>query len=105
MAELKPEHQDGVFQLWVLNSNIRYASSGRKGVGSALKVLFRTISRAEAEKLLETPTEATQDISLPQEAIDVVGLALTDSRMLLPAKDRSFKEWRVALLDRWTAEG
>ena len=104
MTESKPESQGSVYHLWVLNNNIRYASSGRDGVRSALKVLFRVIDRAEAEKLLETPTEVTQDISLPQGAIDAVGRALTESCMLLPASDRVFKEWRVALLDRWAGQ-
>lgn len=95
----------GVLHLWVLNSSIRYASSGRDGVISAVKLLFRTTSSADAERLLEKPTTDAQEMTLPAEAIVEIRRALADSCMLLPVKDRVYKEWQVALLDRWAAGG
>ena len=97
--------QGGVLQLWVLNGNIRYASSSREGVVSAIKLLFRTVARKDAELLLEKPTSDAQEISLPAQAISEIGRALAASCTLLPVKERVYKQWQVALLNRWAGLG
>lgn len=38
---------------------------------------------------------------MPAKALNEIAEILDDSNMLLPVKDRLFKQWRVGLLPRW----
>ncbi|KAF5515547.1 Uncharacterized protein CGCS363_v000957 [Colletotrichum siamense] len=89
--------------LWILNSNIAYASSGREGKRSAIKLLYREIPQHEADAMLETMTSDVQEVNLPMADISRAAEVLRSSTELLPPSERVFKEWNVGLLDKWQA--
>lgn len=91
-----------VLHVWVLNSTIRYASSRRALPVPAIKLLYRVIDITEADSILEKINSDAQEINLPIEAIQSVAQGLKESNGMLPDKDRTFKEWTVGLLERWT---
>ncbi|KAF4123413.1 Pfam:DUF2351 [Geosmithia morbida] len=86
--------------LWVLNSNVTYVSSLAEGKKSAMKILFRSITVDEGNKLVDSITSDVQDISFPSSAIKTATNTLELSNTLLPARERSFKSWKVGLLER-----
>ncbi|RCI15662.1 hypothetical protein L249_3524 [Ophiocordyceps polyrhachis-furcata BCC 54312] len=90
--------------LWVLNANMVYTSSARQGKRAAMKMLYREISLDEGHDLVDSLTSNVQDISLPKRAIEAVRRALEASTALMPERERSFKDWRAGLLDRWATE-
>ncbi|KAF0332691.1 hypothetical protein GQ607_000707 [Colletotrichum asianum] len=89
--------------LWILNSNIAYASSGREGKRSAIKLLYREIPQHEADAMLETMTSDVQEVNLPMADIARAAEVLRSSTEMLPPSERVFKEWNVGLLDKWQA--
>ncbi|OHW92746.1 HECT-like ubiquitin conjugating enzyme-binding domain containing protein, partial [Colletotrichum incanum] len=89
--------------LWILNSNIAYASSRREGKRSAIKLLYREITQEEADSMLESMTSDVQEVSLPMAEIAGAAQGLKASSELLPPSERVFKEWNVGLLDKWEA--
>ncbi|CAI0653025.1 unnamed protein product [Colletotrichum noveboracense] len=89
--------------LWILNSNIAYASSGREGKRSAIKLLYREIPQHEADAMLETMTSDVQEVNLPMADISRAAKVLRSSTEMLPPSERVFKEWNVGLLDKWQA--
>lgn len=104
--------KDKVVHIWVLNSGIVYASSSsdeaavakrRPGAGSgtlAIKLLYRWVSREEADRMLDSLTGDAQEVNIPVKAIQEVMQHLDESNSLLPATERIFKEWKVGLLRR-----
>lgn len=90
-----------VLHVWVLNSNIRYASSSRAAPVLAIKLLYRFMQRAEADAMLEKLISDVQEINLPEESIRAVVGVLEDSNSVLPAREKLFKEWKIGLLKRW----
>lgn len=102
------EGEDKVLQVWVLNSSIVYAASGRSAESQtpvaparAIKLLYKYIPRAEADAILDNLSSDVQEINLPRETIGAVTELLETSTHLLPARDRLFKEWKIGLLERW----
>lgn len=97
-----PAGTEMVLHLWVLNSNIAYASTEEPGVvKTAIKLLYRIISRSDADKLLEPMACDIQDISLAKEALEESIGCLETSNRLLPQEQRSHQDWKVGLLDRY----
>ncbi|KAK3951013.1 ubiquitin-conjugating enzyme E2-binding protein [Pseudoneurospora amorphoporcata] len=101
--------KDKVVHIWVLNSGIVYASSAteaaatRPGAGrgiSAIKLLYRLVSREEADRMLDSLTGDAQEVNIPVKAIKEVLQHLDRSNCLLPTAERVFKEWKVGLLRR-----
>ncbi|KAK3395637.1 ubiquitin-conjugating enzyme E2-binding protein [Sordaria brevicollis] len=103
--------KDKVVHIWVLNTGIVYASSAngaavatrRPGAGSgtlAIKLLYRLVSREEADRMLDSLTGDAQEVNIPVKAIQEVMQHLDQSNTLLPATERVFKEWKVGLLRR-----
>ena len=90
-------------RLWVLNPNVTYASSLVEGKRNAMKILWQAIDAESGNKLADSITSDVQDISLPSPVIETAHDALESSNLYLPAKERSFKEWNVGLLERWDA--
>lgn len=90
-------------RLWVLNPNVTYASSLVEGKRNAMKILWQSIDVESGNKLADSMTSDIQDISLPSSVIEAAHEALESSNLFLPAKERSFKEWNVGLLERWDA--
>ncbi|KAH7171065.1 ubiquitin-conjugating enzyme E2-binding protein [Dactylonectria macrodidyma] len=87
--------------LWVLNPNVVYSSSSIEGSKTAMKILYRSIEQEEGNKLIESLNSDVQEISLPQPAIEAAKETLKSSSLLLPTRERTFKEWDVGLLERW----
>ena len=94
-----------VLHTWILNSQIRYSSSGQDGAVPAIKLLYRVIGQAEADGMLGTINCDSQEINMPQEAIAEIQKALEGSNALLPEKDKTFEDWKVGLLERWDGDG
>ncbi|KXH64644.1 hypothetical protein CNYM01_06646 [Colletotrichum nymphaeae SA-01] len=97
--------------LWILNSNITYASSSFPSSFSssspprtkraAIKLLYKEISQDEADDMLESMTSDVQEVNLPLPAIVAAAEGLRRSSGLLPPAERVFKGWNVGLLDKW----
>lgn len=97
-----PSDSEMVLHLWILNSNITYASTEvTSGVKTAIKLLYRAISRSEADKLLEPVTSDIQDVGLAKEALRESINRLEASNKLLPEEQRRHQDWKVGLLDRY----
>lgn len=96
------EGDNPVLHIWLFNSNVVYTSNKLEGPPTAaIKVLYRSISLDEANKLTESLTGDVQDISFPLAAIQTAQETLGKSRLMLPSSERSFQEWQVGLLERW----
>ncbi len=93
---------DKALHTWILNGDIQYSSSGAVAqVIPAVKLLYRVIDRAEADKLSESFVDGAPDISLPVSEISAIEAGLNQSNSLLPSNERSFKGWTVGLLTKW----
>lgn len=89
--------------VWVLNPNVIYSSSSdEKGlVGTALKVLYKSVTVQEGNDIVDAMDSDVQEITLPPAAIEKVLSSANSSNTLLPQAERCFKEWQVGLLHRW----
>ncbi len=87
---------------WVLNGNISYTSTGAASRDvPAVKLLYRVIDQAEADRMLESFADGVPDIMLPESEITVILAGLARSNTFLPPAERLFKDWTVALLTKW----
>jgi hypothetical protein len=102
-SEAKGDIQDAI-HIWVLNSSIVYSSNGAPHPTPAIKLLFRSASLEEADRMLSTITCDSQEINLPAQAMGEVLRHLEKSRALLPPAERIFKDWKVGLLTKWERE-
>ncbi|KAI0414465.1 ubiquitin-conjugating enzyme E2-binding protein [Xylaria grammica] len=105
----KSEHgsrvQD-VLNIWIFNANITFSSTeASTSPINAAKVLYRTVSQEEADKMVESITSDVQEISLPSDAITTIFGLLDRSNRLVPESDRKFKEWTIGLLEKWDGKG
>jgi hypothetical protein len=66
-----------------------------------MKLLYRTITRDEANKMLEDVNSDVQEVNLPDEAVGAVAEALRESNTLLPVAERRYREWTVGMLRTW----
>lgn len=87
--------------LWVLNANVVYSSTMRKGRRVAIKVLYQDIDAEEGNKLVDSMTSGVQEISFPATAMKAARQILQESNDLMPASERLFQQWHVGLLERW----
>ena len=91
-----------VLHLWILNSNITYASTEAPGgVRTAIKLFYRVIGRSEADGLLDPMASDIQDLALAEEALRESIRYLEASNKLLPEEQRHYQNWKVGLLDRY----
>jgi hypothetical protein len=95
-------HGERTLHLWALNPNVTYTSSYTEGKREAMKILYQSIDVEEAEKMAESMTSDVQDITLPKAVIGTALETLESSNSYLPAKDRTFRGWKVGLLSRWS---
>ncbi len=95
--------QDQALHVWILNNNIKYSSTKAAGVKTAMRVLYRTIPREEADKMVEAADASTAEVNLPREAANVVYAQLQATNALLPRGQRLFGIWTIGHLDRWDA--
>ncbi|KAL7786178.1 ubiquitin-conjugating enzyme E2-binding protein [Trichoderma ceciliae] len=87
--------------LWVLNANVVYSSTMRKGRRVAIKVLYQDIDVEQGNKLVDSMTSGVQEISFPAAAIKAARQILQESNSLMPVSERLFQQWHVGLLERW----
>lgn len=66
-----------------------------------MKLLYRVISRADAEMMLEDVGSDVQEVNLLAEAVAVIMEALAGTNRLLPLAQRCYREWSVGMLRRW----
>lgn len=99
--------RDGsLLNIWVFNNSITFSSTeDSKSPLGAVKVFYRLISKAEADKMLDSMTSDVQDITLPSDAISGILDVLVKSNTLIPEGDRQFKEWTVGLIEKWVNPG
>lgn len=74
---------------------------GEEAPVPAMKILYRTIERADADRMLENVVTDVQEVCLPAGAIATVAQTLESANSLLPTKEKGFGEWRIGLLRRW----
>lgn len=97
-----PVSSETVLHLWILNSNIAYASTeAAGGVKTAIKMFYRTITREEADGLLDPVASDIQDLALAEGALKEAIQQLEASNQLLPEEQRRHQKWKVGLLDRY----
>jgi ubiquitin-protein ligase E3 D len=117
-AESFPEWDpsSSLLHIWLFNKNIAFTStartesleaqSGQDGEDEAaipaVKVLYRLVSREEADRLGQSITSDVQDIALPDAVVRGVRKLLEQSTVYLPENDRKFGGlWSVGLLEKW----
>jgi ubiquitin-protein ligase E3 D len=102
----KSSQLPGLLNIWVFNANITFSSTESNAQSvNAVKVFYRTVTQAEADKMLDSMTLNVQDILLPSEAIGATAEILRASNGLVPESDRKFQHWAVGLLERWNCKG
>jgi hypothetical protein len=95
--------------MWILSPTIRYSTSVQKAAESttpgtlAMKIFWKAISAAEANKLLDSSTH--EEVSLPAETIIEIERLLRQSASFLPPSGRMFQDWDVGLLERFDGKG
>jgi hypothetical protein len=87
--------------LWVLNADVKYASSLSGGKRSAMKVLYQEIGVDQANDMITSMKADVQDIDFPSTAICQALESLKKSSLLLPQKEQRLNDWHVGLLSRW----
>ncbi|KAK6199713.1 atp4 subunit B of the stator stalk of mitochondrial F1F0 ATP synthase [Pestalotiopsis sp. IQ-011] len=68
---------------------------------SAVKILYRFVTKAEADRLSESLMSDVQDVTLPSPVVRGLKQLLENSNQWLPSQSRTMKEWTVGLLERW----
>lgn len=97
-----PGTNETVLHLWILNSNITYASTeAAGGVRTAIKLFYRTIGRVEADRLLDPVASDIQDLTLAEGALRETIWQLEATNRLLPEEQRRHQNWKVGLLNRY----
>jgi ubiquitin-protein ligase E3 D len=93
-----------LLHIWLFNGNISFTSSVVESEGPvpAVKVLYRFVTKAEADRLSDSIMSDAQEITLPTQAVQGLRLLLERSNRWLPSGDRIFKEWTVGLLGKWS---
>jgi ubiquitin-protein ligase E3 D len=87
---------------WILNPHIDYLSSQKPAARGAIKLLYKVICKAEAERLTELVASDMQEINVVHEALLECIECLKQSTQILPPEQRVFNDWQVGLLDRYS---
>ncbi|KAB5530348.1 ubiquitin-conjugating enzyme E2-binding protein [Coniochaeta sp. 2T2.1] len=93
-----------VLHFQILNPSLAYSSSSlpqQQRPVPAMKLLWREITRQEADRILDDINSDVQEVNLPEEALGVVREELNTSNGLLPETERMYREWGVGMLRRW----
>jgi hypothetical protein len=69
-----------------------------------MKLLYRTVTSEDADRMLDDVNSDVQEVNLPEEAIGEVMDRLRESNAVLPATERRLREWDVAMLGLWEGE-
>jgi ubiquitin-protein ligase E3 D len=96
------ESSNTLLHIWLFNKDITFSSTeSTTSPVSAIKVLYRLVSQADADEMIESMTSNVQDVNLPESAIQALTELLRISSTFLPEADRVYSDWHVGLLDRW----
>ncbi|KAB5581062.1 ubiquitin-conjugating enzyme E2-binding protein [Coniochaeta sp. 2T2.1] len=100
---ISPSQQPPILHFQILNPSLAYSSSTlpEPQPVPAMKLLWREITREEADEILDDINSDVQEVNLPEEAIGVVRDELQKSNGLLPETERRYREWGVGMLRRW----
>ncbi|KAL5615413.1 hypothetical protein BROUX41_005460 [Berkeleyomyces rouxiae] len=90
-----------LLHLWIMNPSTTYSASGAGEAVSAMRLMFKMVSRAEADRLLDGATSDVQELVWPREAIADALRTLQRGFEILPAEAREFRDWKVSMLDKW----
>lgn len=77
-----------------------YTSSLRESPATSIKLLYKFVTPQAADRLLESVTSDTQELSLPESETRSVAEILDLSNSELPNKERTFQEWKVGFLSK-----
>lgn len=97
-------------KLWVFNPDLRYSnsSSGHNvSAQQAMKVFFQVTCDVDTllNRDLGKPSPlSVEELELPNMVFDALDNALQSSNQMLPLSARTFNEWQVGLLSRFSRE-
>lgn len=102
IVPMNETHPEQLLHIWLFNANITFSSSALTNIGPspAVKVLYRFVSKEEADQMSESLMSDVQDITLPDSAVQDLKELLENSSGWLPECDRRFKEWAVGLVTK-----
>ncbi|KAK8050645.1 HECT-type E3 ubiquitin transferase [Apiospora phragmitis] len=106
-AAEEQQQQQQLLHIWLFNQDITFTSTKQRPEQrpvSAVKVFYRFVGQAEADKLVESMTSDVQDITLPAAAAAQLRKELELSNGYLPSRVRNFNQWRIGLLEKWKGE-
>ncbi|KAK8874917.1 ubiquitin-conjugating enzyme E2-binding protein [Apiospora arundinis] len=101
------QQQQQLLHIWLFNQDITFTSTKQQPEQrpvSAIKVFYRFVNQAEADKLVESMTSDVQDITLPAAAATQLREELERSNGYLPKPVRNFGQWRIGLLEKWKGD-
>ncbi|KAK8087969.1 HECT-type E3 ubiquitin transferase [Apiospora hydei] len=96
-----------LLHIWLFNQDITFTSTKQRPEQrpvSAVKVFYRFVNQAEADKLVESMTSDVQDITLPAAAAAQLREELEMSNGYLPSPARNFNQWKIGLLEKWKGD-
>ncbi|KAJ5288526.1 hypothetical protein N7478_001556 [Penicillium angulare] len=96
--------------LWVFNPDLRYSTSSKgRSINSqqAMKVFFQTTE--DVDSILSRDTDLSsplsmEELELPSIVLQTLTRALLKSHYMLPLSARSFNEWKIGLLNRYSRD-
>ena len=88
-------------QVWIFNPDMQYSNSQKTSpINRAMKIFYKQAENPQ--KLLDDHSTNLEELTLPPMIFQSFKAALEDSTSLLPSGARSFQEWKVGLIDRFT---
>ncbi|KAK8083735.1 hypothetical protein PG996_002516 [Apiospora saccharicola] len=106
-TEGEQQQQQKLLHIWLFNQDITFTSTEQRPeqrAVSAVKVFYRFVNQAEADKLVESMVSDVQDITLPAAAATQLREELERSNGYLPKPIRNFNQWKIGLLEKWKGD-
>lgn len=103
-SQTETGEEQQLLHIWLFNQDITFTSTNQQPEQRpvcAVKVFYRFVNQAEADKLVESMTSDVQDITLPAAAATQLREELEKSNGYLPKPMRNFAQWRIGLLEKW----
>lgn len=92
-------------KLWIFTPDLNFSSSvgadERRDPTRAMKVLWQPV--LNPQQVLSQQSSSLEEVLLPRHICKILVQTLENSRSLLPASVRTFQEWNVGLLPRFSA--
>ncbi|KAK7923369.1 hypothetical protein PG985_007440 [Apiospora marii] len=105
--QTEAEEEQTLLHIWLFNQDITFTSTEQRPEQrpvSAVKVFYRFVTQAEADKLVESMVSDVQDITLPAAAATQLREELERSNGYLPKPIRNFNQWKIGLLEKWKGD-